>query len=121
MPSHIKNYQAKKKGKKPTIRQRKPAEVLVLVEDWRKDTKTIIEMMAQLKKWAFDPTKAPEFRLASTREYMDRVMGKPKQELDVTFTASEDILSYLKGQREKVESGEIQDAMKFVPNLATVP
>lgn len=123
MPSHIKNYQAKKKGSKKTIRQRKPAEVLALVDDWRKDMTTIQRMMAQLKGWAFDPKMTPEFRLASSREYMDRVLGKPKQEMDVTFTASDDMMELYKralgvAQREAIDADVIHGAMKSVPNLS---
>ncbi len=92
MPSHIKNYKAKKNGTKKTIRQRRPQAVLELVEDWRKDLTTITAMMAQLKFWSFNQTLPLEFRLAASREYMDRVLGKPKQEMDVTFSASDDIL-----------------------------
>lgn len=125
MPSHTKNYLAKKKGKKKTIRQRKPREVLEIVEDWRKDMTTIQRMMAQLKRWAFNEKLPPEFRLSASREYMDRVLGKPKQELDVTFTASDDMMELYKrslgmAQREVIDSSEILEihkAMKSVPNL----
>lgn len=95
-------------GKRPGA-GRKPLAIRKLTDRWKEDTGTIVELLMELKRLALR-SEDESVRVAAIREYLNRVIGKPRQEVSVQVRRSE-LVDLYRGVAEAVRGGELRDLM----------
>ena len=74
---------SKGRGGKRVGAGRKPPEIREAVKDWKTDVESLNKVMAKLRNLALN-SQNENVSVAAAREYLDRVVGKARQQVDLS-------------------------------------
>ncbi len=95
-------------GKRPGTGPKSKA-IKALEKSWKTDYESVDRVMSELKELALN-SEDEMVRLSACRAYLDRVVGRPKQQVDVSVKATE--LNELYGNiPAAIEQGHLADLL----------